>query len=95
MFSGTKDAFGGKVRLMVTGSAPIKKDVQVFMKGVLAAPMIEGYGQTENTAGAFVQNAKDPELGHVGGIVVEFLSFRLVSSSSWPISPKCSTLITT
>jgi long-chain acyl-CoA synthetase len=46
VFSKTQAAFGGKVRLMVTGSAPIKRDVQNFMKTIMACPLIEGYGQT-------------------------------------------------
>jgi len=31
VFSKTKAALGGNVRFMITGSAPIKKEVQVFM----------------------------------------------------------------
>ena len=46
VFSKTQAVFGGKVRLMVTGSAPIKREVQTFMKTIMACPMIEGYGQT-------------------------------------------------
>ena len=74
---------------MITGSAPIKKDVQVFMEAIMACPMIEGYGQTENTAGAFVQDAGDPNIPHVGGIVVNFSSYlRLVLNLNFQISQK-------
>ena len=63
---------------MVTGSAPIKKDVQVFMQAIMACPMIEGYGQTENTGGAFITSTFDPESGHVGGIVVLIIFIYIV-----------------
>jgi len=31
---------------MVTGSAPINPSVQAYMKMIISAPLIEGYGQT-------------------------------------------------
>jgi|LakMenE01Jun11ns_1017448.scaffolds.fasta_scaffold6568052_1 long-subunit acyl-CoA synthetase (AMP-forming) len=37
---------------MITGSAPIKKEVFDFMKILMSCPFYEAYGQTENTAGA-------------------------------------------
>lgn len=55
---------------MITGSAPIKKDVYEFMKIIMCCPFYEGYGQTENTAAAFIQGTIDNESGHVGGVVV-------------------------
>ncbi len=38
------------------------------MKIIMSCPFFEGYGQTENTAAAFVTNSKDPNSCHVGGI---------------------------
>ena len=74
VFSKVREGFGGRVRLMVTGSAPIKKDVYEFMKIVMCCPFYEGYGQTENTAAAFIQGTIDSESGHVGGVVVITIS---------------------
>lgn len=59
--------FGGRVRLMVTGSAPIAQEVLDFMKTALSCPIIEGYGQTESSAASFLTSIQDPEAGHVGG----------------------------
>ena len=45
-FNKTKAALGGRVRLMISGSAPLLPEVHKFMKVVIAAPLLEGYGQT-------------------------------------------------
>lgn len=55
---------------MVSGSAPLLPDVHKFLKVVLSAPLLEAYGQTESTGGAFVTHAFDPEVGQIGGPVV-------------------------
>jgi long-chain acyl-CoA synthetase len=35
---------GGKVRFMITGSAPINGEVLSFLKACFGCPIIEGYG---------------------------------------------------
>ncbi len=54
VFSKTKAIFGGKVRFMSTASAPISNLTKDFIKIIACCPLVEGYGQTENTAIAFV-----------------------------------------
>ena len=44
VFNKTKQAFGGRVRLMVTGSAPINGDTLNFLKICTSCPIVEGYG---------------------------------------------------
>jgi long-chain acyl-CoA synthetase len=44
VFEKTKQAFGGKVRYMMSGSAPMSSEVIDFLKCVVCAPFIEGYG---------------------------------------------------
>ena len=43
IFKKIKNVLGGRVQLMVTGSAPIDGDVFDFLKVVFACPIIEGY----------------------------------------------------
>ena len=39
-FAKTKEALGGRCRLMVSGSAPLLPEVQKFLKVVLCAPLV-------------------------------------------------------
>lgn len=41
---------GGRVRLMLSGSAPISKDVLLFMRAAMGCVILEGYGATETAA---------------------------------------------
>lgn len=70
VFSKTKEAMGGHLRLMTSGSAPILPHIHNFMRVVMACPLIEGFGQTETTGVTFATDARDPTTGHVGGPTV-------------------------
>lgn len=52
---------------MVSGSAPISKDVLEFMELCLSCPLLEGYGSTESTGASFCKWHNDPVSGHIGG----------------------------
>ncbi|CAM9678327.1 unnamed protein product [Chrysoparadoxa australica] len=56
-----------RIRLMITGSAPVATHVLTFMRILLRAPLLEGYGQTETTAGATLTQVDDLSTDHVGG----------------------------
>jgi long-chain acyl-CoA synthetase len=87
-FGKTKAALGGRVRLMISGSAPLLPEVQNFLKVCMCAPLIEGYGQTETTGAMLVSDANDPEVKHVGGPTVLLSPCSATSSSNWSTSPK-------
>ena len=67
VFNKFKEVVGGRVTKMVTGSAPIAKDVLNFLKIAFCCPIYEGYGQTETAAAATITILGDPLAGHVGG----------------------------
>lgn len=51
MFRKVQEGFGGNLRLMVVGSAPLAGHVLTFMRCSLGCLIVEGYGQTECVAG--------------------------------------------
>lgn len=58
---------GGRVRLMVTGSAPIADNVMQFLRICFSAHVVEGYGQTESTAASTLTMPGDDRVfGNVG-----------------------------
>lgn len=67
VFKKVRALLGGNVRYMLTGSAPINKDVLEFLKISFSCPIVEGYGLTESAAGSCVTEPTDPVTGHVGG----------------------------
>lgn len=67
VFNKIKALIGGRVKGMVTGSAPISAEVLNFLKVCFCAPIHEGYGQTESSAASTITSAFDPNAGHVGG----------------------------
>lgn len=69
VFNKFRESMGGWVKFMVTGSAPLAKEIVNFMKIAMCCPFYEGYGQTETTAGSCLTKSEDPEAGHVGGVL--------------------------
>mmetsp|Transcript_9612 Transcript_9612/g.10859 ORF Transcript_9612/g.10859 Transcript_9612/m.10859 type:complete len:418 (+) Transcript_9612:767-2020(+) len=72
IFKKMRARLGGRVRICITGSAPIAKEVLDFLKICFCCPILEGYGQTELTGANTVGFPDDPETGHVGGVFPSF-----------------------
>uniref|UniRef100_A0AC34QHB7 Long-chain-fatty-acid--CoA ligase n=2 Tax=Panagrolaimus sp. JU765 TaxID=591449 RepID=A0AC34QHB7_9BILA len=66
VFKKIRDGLGGKVRLMITGSAPLAENVLTFIRCALGCAVVEGYGQTECVAAASITMEGDCVPGHVG-----------------------------
>ena len=65
VFSKVRERFGGRVRFFISGSAALNADIAKWFHaaGIL---ILEGYGLTENAAGATVNHPDDYKMGTVG-----------------------------
>uniref|UniRef100_A0A0N5AKY3 long-chain-fatty-acid--CoA ligase n=1 Tax=Syphacia muris TaxID=451379 RepID=A0A0N5AKY3_9BILA len=70
VFKKLQKAFGGNLRLITTGGAPISKLVMAFSRIAYGCPVFEGYGQTECSAAGTLSLPFDTASGHVGGPAV-------------------------
>nr|XP_009940520.1 PREDICTED: long-chain-fatty-acid--CoA ligase 5 isoform X2 [Opisthocomus hoazin] len=66
IFKKVQDTMGGRVRIMVTGAAPISPSVLTFLRAALGCQIFEAYGQTECSAGCTFSMPGDWTTGHVG-----------------------------
>ncbi len=65
VFSKVRDRFGGRVKFFISGSAALNPEIAAWFHaaGVL---ILEGYGMTENAAGATVNHPLSYKMGTVG-----------------------------
>lgn len=66
IFRKVKKLFGGEAIAMLTGSAPITREVLHFFRIALEIPIVEAYGQTESTAAGTSTHVIDMSCGTVG-----------------------------
>uniref|UniRef100_A0A1Y1M6L4 Long-chain-fatty-acid--CoA ligase n=2 Tax=Photinus pyralis TaxID=7054 RepID=A0A1Y1M6L4_PHOPY len=66
VFSKIQEAMGGRLRLMLVGSAPLAENILTFSRCALGCLIVEGYGQTECCAPITLTVQGDHVPGHVG-----------------------------
>ncbi|XP_011503341.1 PREDICTED: long-chain-fatty-acid--CoA ligase 5 isoform X2 [Ceratosolen solmsi marchali] len=66
VFKNIQEDMGGRLRLMIVGSAPLSGKVLTFARCVLGCLIVEGYGQTECAAPITLSVQGDPIPEHVG-----------------------------
>ncbi|MDQ6688592.1 MAG: AMP-binding protein [Actinomycetota bacterium] len=67
VFAKIRDRFGGRVRFFISGSAALNQDIAEWFHAA-GIVILEGYGLTETSAGAFVNKPEDYKLGTVGPV---------------------------
>jgi long-subunit acyl-CoA synthetase (AMP-forming) len=80
VFSKVQGLVGGKLKAMITGSAPLSPDIQKFCQTVFKAPVRQGYGLTETCAGSCVGFWGDNATGAVGPPTVS----SVIRLADWP-----------
>lgn len=66
LFGSVQKLVGGKLKWMITGSAPLSPDIQKFVQSIFNCPVRQGYGLTETCAASTIQFFGDSCAGNVG-----------------------------
>ncbi|XP_064458379.1 fatty acid CoA ligase Acsl3-like isoform X2 [Ornithodoros turicata] len=61
VFRKTKQVLGGRLKLIICGSAPLSRKTHRLLSTCMDCPVAIGYGLTETTAGATLQDVDDNE----------------------------------
>ncbi|KAJ3087495.1 hypothetical protein HK102_010942 [Quaeritorhiza haematococci] len=69
VFNKIKALLGGRIRFMLSASAPVSPDVLAFLRVVFCCDVVESYGQTESTGPLSLSWKSDLTPGHVGAVV--------------------------
>lgn len=77
VFKNTKLILGGRVKAIMSGSAPLSEETQSFLANCLDCALVQGYGLTETAAGATMQDKNDLTVG-VAGPPLNGVSIKLV-----------------
>lgn len=72
VFRRIREAFGGRVRLMITGAAPTAPEILRFFWGA-GLPIYEAYGMTESTVITHINREGATKLGTVGRAIAPAL----------------------
>ncbi|KAJ1663785.1 medium-chain fatty acid-CoA ligase faa2 [Coemansia sp. RSA 1813] len=66
IFKPLRDKFGGKLKLIISGSAPISPETLEFLRCCFSCKVLEGYGLSETIGPTTVTQMDDTESGNVG-----------------------------
>jgi len=66
LFRKVQRSFGGKLRLLISGSAPCRGDILQWYRAVLGCFVMEGFGQTEMSGVSTMTLEGDHSIGHIG-----------------------------
>ena len=87
VFKKTKMALGGKVKIIISGGAPLAPHVEKFLRTAMCCPVVQGYGLTETMASTFC--AVPDNIKHFGTVGIPFPSveYRLEAVPDMNYSP--------
>ncbi|XP_073105635.1 probable CoA ligase CCL6 [Elaeis guineensis] len=79
VFDKIKQGLGGRVRIMISGAAPLPRHIEEFLRVTCCSVFLQGYGLTESCSGCFTSIANVlPMMGTVG-VPITTIEARLES----------------
>jgi long-chain acyl-CoA synthetase len=66
IFKKVRSLLGGRIRMMLSGGAPLSSATQLFMNICFCCPVGQGYGLTETCGAGTIQEVTDRSTGRVG-----------------------------
>ncbi|XP_027361388.1 long chain acyl-CoA synthetase 2-like isoform X1 [Abrus precatorius] len=79
VFDKTKQALGGRVRILLSGAAPLPRHVEEFMRVTSGSTLSQGYGLTESCAGCFTAIGDVYSMTETVGVPMTTIEARLES----------------
>ncbi|TYJ50291.1 hypothetical protein E1A91_A01G196200v1 [Gossypium mustelinum] len=79
VFDKVRQALGGKVRLMLSGAAPLPRHVEEFLRVSCCSNLSQGYGLTESCGGCFTSLANVMSMIGTVGVPITTIEARLES----------------
>uniref|UniRef100_A0A1D1YXD9 Long-chain-fatty-acid--CoA ligase n=1 Tax=Anthurium amnicola TaxID=1678845 RepID=A0A1D1YXD9_9ARAE len=79
VFNKIKQVLGGRVRILISGAAPLPNNVEEFLRVTSCSIVIQGYGLTESCAGCFTSIANVFSMMGTVGVPVTTIEARLES----------------
>ena len=77
VFSKIKERLGGRVKLLVSGGAPLARHVEDFLRVTMCCRVLQGYGLTETCAGTCICVPDVPSQVGTVGPPLPYVSLRL------------------
>ncbi|KAG6484084.1 hypothetical protein ZIOFF_060878 [Zingiber officinale] len=79
IFNNIRQAIGGRVRIMISGAAPIPRHVEEFLRVATCSVFIQGYGLTESCSGCFTCIANVLSMMGTVGVPIKTIEAKLES----------------
>ncbi|GKV24327.1 hypothetical protein SLEP1_g33955 [Rubroshorea leprosula] len=79
VFDKVRQALGGRVRILLSGAAPLPRHVEEFLRVTCCANLSQGYGLTESSAGCFTSLANVMSMMGTVGVPVTTIEARIES----------------
>ena len=80
IFRSIRKLVGGRIRLMLSGGAPLSPETHEYIRTTFSLPLVQGYGLTESCACACIMDNDDLSTG-TSGTPLQGVQMRLVN---WP-----------